>query len=952
MTGSRIARRDFTAASPIVTVAGEQFEQTSSIGVEQILNRLPQFTPADSQFSSGEATPGAFSTPGLATLNLRGLGTNRNLVLINGRRGQPSSATLAVDINTVPASAIANVEVITGGASAVYGADAISGVVNFILKDDFEGIDVDVQTSATQDGGGEESRVSILMGSSLNDTGNVMLGLDWVSRNPLWERDRDFFVDGWNDPGTLGSAIFLYDAGFEPLSNPPSQAAVDQVFSQYGIAPGTASTRQVFHFNEDGTLFQATGARNYRGLEGPGYVNKIQTDGNLDGDDMDTQASAGLNRYSMFARAVQQVTENISAFAQGNFSSIEVEAVASYAPAQGLLWGAPIPYDPANFPIPTDLQTLLDSRANPTAPWSLYDVTEYVGSRKTLGDTTVYQVAAGLEGQFDNRDWTWEAYVSQGDTHIVSTLPGHLALENYRAVVGSPNYGQDAYIDAGNGFELQCTTGLPIFSSFTPSADCLDSIVTVLRSTTDVEQKIAEFNMQGGIMEMPGGELRFALGSAYRENTMEYHPDSIQDNRSVFNRPVGVIQADDSAGATDVFELYGELLVPVTGRFTLELGTRSSDYNTAGRVSTHKALFDYQATDRLRFRGGRQLANRAPNTAELFLGKTLALVGFPGGDPCATNTGTPNRSWGNTPDNPNQAEIQALCSAITNNPSSIFDQDPSSWQNIPNFGLEVEIQRGNPNLDPEEAETYTLGAVWIGDKFTAAIDVYDVDIQGAISRISVYTVYQKCFNVDGSNPTFTIDDAGGWCRMIERDENGRRLRVEAPYFNLGGLRTAGVDLQLNWNGTLGGNAMYVSSVLNYLNSYEEQASPEDEYIDYAGSLAQGGQFDWRLLTTVGYDIGNIGLGLRWRHLPSALDASSITSPMTDIMGVDAYDMFDFFGRWQINDTVNLRFGIDNLLDKSPEIVGQRPGNNALGSTNRGYYDILGRRAFAAVKLSF
>ncbi len=952
VTGSRIARRDFTAPSPIVTVGAEEFEETSSISVEQVLNRLPQFTPAGSQFSSGEDTPGAFSTPGLSTLNLRGLGTNRNLVLINGRRGQPSSATLAVDVNTVPASAIANVEVITGGASAVYGADAISGVVNFIVKDDFEGIDLDMQTSGTQHGGGEETRLSLLMGSNFSDSGNVMMGIDWVRRNPVWERDRDFFVRGWNDPGTQGSAIFLYDAGYEPLSNPPSQTAVDAVFGSYGYAPGTANPRQVFHFNADGTLFQTTGAINYRGPSGPGHINKIQSDGNLDGDDKDTQASAGLNRYSFFTRAVHRVTDNLSAFAQGNFSSIEVEAVASYAPAQGLLWGAPIPYDNTNFPIPQHLETLLDSRPDPTAPWSLYDVTEYIGSRKTVGDTTVYQIAAGLEGSFPNRDWTWEAYVSQGDTHIVSSLPGHLALENYRAVVGAPNYGQNLHIDVGNGFELECTSGLPVFTSFTPSADCIDSIVTVLRSTTDVEQKIAEFNMQGGIMDIPGGNLRFALGASYRENTLEYHPDSLQDNRSIFNRPVGVIQADDSVGATDVLELYGELLIPVTERFTLELGTRSSDYNTAGRVGTHKALFDYQATDRLRFRGGRQVANRAPNTAELFLGRTLALVGFPGGDPCATNTGVQNRSWGNTPENPRQAEVQALCSAIINHPDSIFDQDPSSWQNIPNFGLEVEIQQGNPNLDPEEAETYTLGAVWSGDRLTASIDYYDVDIQGAISRISVYTVYQKCFNVDGSNPTYTIDDPGGWCRMIQRDENGRRLRVSAPYFNLGGLRTSGVDLQLNWSGDVGTHSMYVNSVLNYLISYEEQASSEDEYIDYTGSLAQGGQFDWRLLTTVGYNLGDVSFGLRWRHLPSALDASAITSPATDIEGVGAYDMFDLFGRWQVNDQVGMRFGIDNLFDTDPEIVGRRPGNNALGSTNRGHYDVLGRRAFVAVKLAF
>src|SRR5690606_37386381 len=166
-------------------------------------------------------------------------------------------------------------------------------------------------------------------------------------------------------------------------------------------------------------------------------------------------------------------------------------------------------YDTANSPIPADLQTLLDSRPDPAAPWSLYDVTEYIGSRKTVGATTVYQVSAGLEGVFPNRDWTWEAHVSQGDTHILSSLPGHLALENYRSIVGAPNYGEDAFIDAGNGFELQCTTGLPVFDAFTPSADCVDSIAPVLRSTTDIEQKIAEFNMQGGIMDLPGGNLRF-----------------------------------------------------------------------------------------------------------------------------------------------------------------------------------------------------------------------------------------------------------------------------------------------------------------------------------------------------------------------------------------------------------------------------------------------------------
>src|SRR5690606_28926419 len=254
VTGSRIARRDFTAASPVVTVGSESFENISTVGVEQMLNQFPQFQPSGSQFTNAGIQPGAFATPGIATLNLRGLGSNRNLVLINGRRGQPANATLVIDTNTIPASAIANVEVITGGASAVYGADAIGGVVNFILKDDFEGVEIDVQTSATQHGGGEETRFSVLMGGNYGNTGNVMIGLEWATRNAVYQRDRDFYVDGWNDPGTLGTTTFIYDGGYETGSNAPSQAAVDQVFADVA-APRTGGRTGTLFFNEAGTLF-------------------------------------------------------------------------------------------------------------------------------------------------------------------------------------------------------------------------------------------------------------------------------------------------------------------------------------------------------------------------------------------------------------------------------------------------------------------------------------------------------------------------------------------------------------------------------------------------------------------------------------------------------------------------------------------------------------------------
>ena len=183
VTGSRIARRDFQANSPIVTVEESAFENRSSFSVEATLNQLPQFTPGQSQnLGSGAGSPfvDAVAAPGAATLNLRGLGANRNLVLVNGRRPQPVNAQLVTDVNTIPSAAIANVEVITGGAAAVYGSDAIAGVVNFILKDNFEGMEVDAQYGIAETGDNEQTTISLLLGGNFaNGRGNACRDRAW-----------------------------------------------------------------------------------------------------------------------------------------------------------------------------------------------------------------------------------------------------------------------------------------------------------------------------------------------------------------------------------------------------------------------------------------------------------------------------------------------------------------------------------------------------------------------------------------------------------------------------------------------------------------------------------------------------------------------------------------------------------------------------------------------------
>jgi outer membrane receptor protein involved in Fe transport len=223
VTGSRIVRQDFTANSPIQTVDQAMFEQTSAVGVETILNRLPQFVPAVTQFTTGDVQQTATNTVGASTVSLRGLGANRNLVLINGRRAMPVDPRMVVDTNSIPASAIQRVEVISGGASAVYGADAVGGVVNFILKDNYEGATVDIRFGDTEHGGDQTVTISGLIGANTaDDRGNVMIGIERDTRTKQYNWQRDWRVEDMKNPNVAGGGFAFGSATWwhnEPVAN-------------------------------------------------------------------------------------------------------------------------------------------------------------------------------------------------------------------------------------------------------------------------------------------------------------------------------------------------------------------------------------------------------------------------------------------------------------------------------------------------------------------------------------------------------------------------------------------------------------------------------------------------------------------------------------------------------------------------------------------------------------
>ncbi|HVV53424.1 MAG TPA: TonB-dependent receptor plug domain-containing protein, partial [Polyangia bacterium] len=203
VTGSRIAKRDFQSNSPMVTVNSQAFQNTANVAVEATLNKLPQFTPDQdlTGAQSADVQESAGHTIGISTASLRGLGSNRNLVLADGQRLQPVNGALVVDLNSIPSAIIDHVEVVTGGASAVYGADAISGVVNFILKKNYQGLDVDAQYGLTQVGDGNEFKISTLFGTNFaDDRGNITLGLEHYTRAPSYQKNREYYKKGWADP--------------------------------------------------------------------------------------------------------------------------------------------------------------------------------------------------------------------------------------------------------------------------------------------------------------------------------------------------------------------------------------------------------------------------------------------------------------------------------------------------------------------------------------------------------------------------------------------------------------------------------------------------------------------------------------------------------------------------------------------------------------------------------
>lgn len=936
VTGSRIARQDYVSTSPLVTVGQEVIQRTSVINVEGVLNQLPQFAQGQNQSAIGAVANG-----GRASLNLRGLGETRNLVLLNGRRLPLSNAFNVVDVNIIPPNIIENVETITGGASAIYGSDAISGVVNFLSRRSFTGIQLDARIGSSFLGDAGNRSVGILAGvGEKGDRGRALLSLSYSDREVLFGHRRpDFF-----SLGVLSS--FIGQGTYVPsATNLPTQAAVNAVFAGYGVAPGAVLNSRNLGFNDNGTLFAQIGANNYRGPTDfyfstfGGIVRQPVT--------MQEYIVQPMHRLNVFASGEYDITDSITAYAQLLHTDYQVTGQVGWTPT---LFVAPLTIPVTNPFIPADLRAVLASRPNPNAPFTLNQRFMGFEDRKFISDVNVTQYLFGFRGDLGLSDWTWDIYGSHDSMDLVETQDAALLLSRLQPLLNAADGGASQCAGGYNPFGLINATRV--------SAACRDFVETETHDFTETSQDVVEGSLTGRLFRLPGGEARFSLTGTYRRNTYEYDPDPARENGDL----IGTLASVPSAGRTSVKELGAELLLPIlrdvpfARSLELNLGYRISDYNISGTVHTYRAEGLWRPVKPLLFRGGYERATRAPNIGELFSTAQTAQVQFgsppSGGDPCDTRSAARTGA--------NAAQVRTLCLA-TGVPAPIIDLFQYTTVAI------ASATSGSTALEPETADTITAGVVltspfgspWLSGMQLSA-DFYDIRIRDVISQVSGVTTLNKCYNLDGSNPSY--DPANIFCQQIARDATGGISVVQTPYLNLGGLRTRGIDLQADWRldlkDTFGlSGRLHLNAVVNLLDSYRVQILPNSPFVEYSDTI-DGTQAATtpptglplpksKIFANLLYSTGPATVGFRWRHLPSMRDVTSVTRPASPAPGVPSYDNFDLNFSWDFDGKYRFLMGITNLFDVDPPVVG-----GTLGQTQPGTYDIIGRSFFAAVTANF
>ena len=934
ITGSRIPQPGLTSSSPLSVINDQEVKLQGTTNAESLVNSLP------SVFASYGANVSNGST-GTATVNLRGLGTQRTLVLIDGKRLMPGDPALPVaDLNQIPATLIDRVEVVTGGASAVYGSDAIAGVVNFIMKKDFEGLRLDSQYSFYQhnndDAGSQAINkargfpvpsgnvtdgatwdfTAVLGASSPDGKGNVTAYAGYRNTQAVTENKRDFSNCSFS---AVGNAALIC-AG--------SSTSFPGRFTAITLASQPSKTIA----DSSGNLSPYTSAANSFNFAPYNYFQRPD------------------ERYTAGAFAHYQVKPWMDVYS--SFMFMDDHTVAQIAPS-GAFFGNVFN---------TNCDNPLLSAAEVTQ-WctsqglgGTQNTPLFIGRRNVEGGPRQddlrhdsYRMVLGAKGDFADA-WTYDVYAQYGATvysenylHDLSKVKIGRALEVVN-VAGTPTCksvvdGSDPNCVPWNIFKLGGVTPAAIAYLDTPGFK--EGATTEQIVNASISGDLGKYGMKSPWAKDGVG---VALGAEYRREALDYRTDAEFQSGDLAGQGG---PTPSTHGSFDVKEIFGEIRVPViqdapmAKELSLEGGYRTSDYSSSGHINSYKVSGDWQVIDDVRFRGSFQRAVRAPNINELFTPQAVGLFG--GQDPCAGAAPTASLA---------ACQNMGVTAAQYHN----IIQCPAAQCNGL-FG-------GNPNLKPEESDTRSYGVVFTPTfikGFSATVDYFDINVKGAIGPLAAATTLASC--VSTGNPLF--------CARVHRapttgvifgDPTGF---VAAGNVNAGFLATKGFDVEMNYRtnlsdwgmGDMGG--LHFNLVGTYTKIQDSQASPTAPVVHCAGFFGpQCGTPTpkWRQkLRTTWTTPWHMALSADWRYIGDS--TATVGGPNMVNHKIAAYNYLDLSGTWNFKDGMQLRAGVNNIFDKAPPVLDSSnlglsspPFGN--GNTFPQVYDALGRTIFIGITADF
>ncbi len=905
VTGSRIARRNLDSAAPVAAVSSEEFKLSGAVNVEQVINTLPQVIPGTSSFSNN---PGG----GVSTLNLRGLDAKRTLVLVNSRRWMFYDTSQIVDLNTIPSFLIDNVEVVTGGASAVYGSDAVAGVVNFRLKN-VQGIEAGAQYGLTQRGDGRRYEAYVALGSEFAEgRGHATVFAEYYKRASIGQGQRNFSRNVLQDDGAGGF-------GFGGSSTTPN----GRVSSTYGEE--NCPTANVFCSGGQGAFFTAPG------------VSRPRTGADTYNFGPDNFLMVPQERYIIGGYGDYDIGNGHTAYIEATFVNNRVRNALAPTPVTG------------TFQVNINSVSPFLSAGDVAALRQLDGITN---AGNTVGDGIVPLAIqrrineSGLRLQEDERNAFrtligFKGPINDNFSYDVS----YVYARTRNAQIQEGNISRSAFQAGLNGVG----TPINIFGPGTLSQDALNAITIRSQNAEISSLQVASASVNGSLFNLGwgGDDVGIAIGTEYRKVASRFIPDTALSSGDV----IGFNAGQPTQGSYNVKEAFAELRVPVAanqpGIYRLELtgALRYSKYSlgAVGGVWTYSGGAQYAPIPDVTFRGQYQRAIRAPNVQELFGG---AFVNFPTAiDPCSVADAAGN------------ATIRNLCIATGVPAASVGTGErlQPDTQIQGNFG-------GNPNLRQETSDSYTAGVVLRptfipGFSFTA--DWFKIKIEGAIDSFGggLANSLNLCYNV-------VQDINSPYCQIFlgTRNALGRFDGTTNPNVfnaNTGGKKVEGVDFEANYSHPLGFGVASQESKLAFnvlaTYTYKQIVIPAEEFPDRFTNCA--GKFGplvcenpipkWKWSARLSWLDGPLTTSLKWRHLGAVRDDDPATN--YSVERLKAYDVFDLAFSVDATENLNLSFGVNNLTDKKPPLLGD---NQEQTNTYPSTYDVLGRDFFIAGRVKF